>query len=380
MFRSVLRVAIVVALVAGVGACNKPAEPGAAVVSTVANTPDATILRSAQLLKQGDIAGLMQNSMPPAEFAKAKAEWSKDAHDKPITEEDRKKFAETMGKLTAPDAEQKLYAEIEPQLKQFDTQYQAQIPTYVGMGSSWLQGMVQQNKEMSDAEKSQAIAAIKAVAAWIEKTHFTDPDSVRKVLAIASRTAREINLKTLDEARALNFDQSMQKARVAFLGLKDALSVYGFSLDKTLDSVKPEVVSSDGKVAKVKVAYLLLEAPLSVETDMVNVDGRWYGKHAIEKLNEKMAEASAPVTLGKLGTAGSPNDPNNLEGIPEKVASDAVEQYNIAKRKGSAMDACVQAGMVAAAYLQAKDEAKYGAWLKTKKGDCTSAGLPSSAQ
>lgn len=292
-----LRAAIAASLIVFVAGCDKqPGETAAVAVPTAATTPDAAIRRSVELLKQGDIAGVMQNSMPPAEYAKAKADWKHDADEKPITDEDRQKFAATMGKLTAPNAEQTLYTEMEPQLKAFDAQYQTQIPMYVAMGSSWLQGMVQQNKDMSDADKQQAVAAINAVGTWVQKTHFTDPDSVKKVLAIASKTARDVNLKTLDEARALDFDQSMQKARIAFLGFKQALGVYGFEFDKTLDSIKPEVVSNDGKAAKVKVSYTLFDAPLTAETDMVNVDGHWYGKKAIEKLAEKDAEdkAAAP--------------------------------------------------------------------------------------
>ena len=304
-----LYAAIAASLIVFVAGCDKQSGETAAVsVPAAATTPDAAIRRSVELLKQGDIAGVMQNSMPPAEFDKAKADWSHAANEKPITEEDRQKFAETMGKLTAPDADQKLYVEIEPQLKAFDAQYTTQIPMYVAMGSSWLQGMVQQNKDMSDADKQQAIAAITAVGAWVQKTHFTDPDSVKKVLAIATKTARDVNLKTLDEARALSFDQSMQKARIAFIGFKQVLAVYGLDFDKTLDSIKPEVVSNDGKMAKGKVSYTLFDAPLSAETEMVNVDGRWYGKKAIEKLAEKDAEdAKAPATTAPA-TAPAPPD------------------------------------------------------------------------
>jgi hypothetical protein len=236
----------------------------------------------------------MAHSLPPADFEKAKADWSKDANENPVTEEDRQKFAETMAKLTAPDAEKTLFAEIEPQLAAFDAQYQQQIPMYVAMGSGWLQGMVQQNKDMTEEAKQQAIAAINALAAWVQKTRFTDPESIKKVLAIASKAARDMNLKTLDEARALSFEQSMDKGRIAFLALKEALAVYGFSLDQTLDSVKPEVLSNDGKTAKVKVAYTLLDAPLAMETELVNLDGRWYGKEALAKLAEARAEADAP--------------------------------------------------------------------------------------
>jgi mRNA-degrading endonuclease HigB of HigAB toxin-antitoxin module len=293
MHKSFVRAAFAASLVVFVAGCgDKPAEtaaPAAAPVS--ANAPDAAIRKSVDLLKQGDFAALMQNAMPPAEYEKVKADWSKNKDDKPITDEDRQKFAETMGKLTAPNAEQTLYTEIEPQLKAFDAQYQQQIPMYVAMGSSYLQGMVQQSKDLADADKQQALAAITALGNWVQKTRFTEPESVKKVLAIASKAARDVNLKTLDEAHALTFEQSMQKARIVFAAVKDALNVYGFSLDKTLDSVKPEIVSNDGKTAKVKVSYTLFDSPLSTQTEMVNVDGHWYGKNAIDKLHESAPEA-----------------------------------------------------------------------------------------
>jgi hypothetical protein len=53
-----------------------------------------------------------------------------------------------------------------------------------------------------------------------------------------------------------------------------------------------------------------------------------------------------------------------------------LKQYEIAKRDGSKMDACVHAGLVAAAYLQAKDEAKYQEWKLTERVDCFIAGVP----
>ena len=40
--------------------------------------PTRRSARSADLLKQGDIAGLMQNALPPADFAEIKADWGKD--------------------------------------------------------------------------------------------------------------------------------------------------------------------------------------------------------------------------------------------------------------------------------------------------------------
>jgi hypothetical protein len=62
--------------------------------------------------------------------------------------------------------------------------------------------------------------------------------------------------------------------------------------------------------------------------------------------------------------------------IEQSVADDAVKQYDIAKREGDAMQVCVQAGFVAAAYLQAKEEGSYERWKGTEKADCRRAGVP----
>ena len=67
---------------------------------------------------------------------------------------------------------------------------------------------------------------------------------------------------------------------------------------------------------------------------------------------------------------------SNVETIYQQVALDAMEQYKIVKRNGSAVDACAQAGVVSAALLQAKMEAEYRDWQPMKKADCRRAGLP----
>jgi competence protein ComGC len=45
-----------------------------------------------------------------------------------------------------------------------------------------------------------------------------------------------------------------------------------------------------------------------------------------------------------------------------KVAEDQIKAYNIAIESGNKMDAYVQAGIIKAAYLQAKDEEGYKKW------------------
>ena len=61
--------------------------------------------------------------------------------------------------------------------------------------------------------------------------------------------------------------------------------------------------------------------------------------------------------------------------VYDKVVNDAVEQYQIATRQGDKMQICVQASLVSAAYLQAKDEVNYNEWKKIEKVRCETAGI-----
>lgn len=65
-----------------------------------------------------------------------------------------------------------------------------------------------------------------------------------------------------------------------------------------------------------------------------------------------------------------------LNSIAVQVATDAVEKYRMAVRSGTAIDRCVQAGFVSAAWLQAQDEAQYAKWQEVELSECKAAGVP----
>ena len=67
---------------------------------------------------------------------------------------------------------------------------------------------------------------------------------------------------------------------------------------------------------------------------------------------------------------------NNMQQIYDQVALDAVQQYEIAKRGGDKMQTYVQATLVSAAYLQAKDEVNYNKWKAIEKEEAKNAGMP----
>jgi hypothetical protein len=287
------RVALAAALACLAIGCSKekPAPPAAVTAAAVA-TPDGATTAVIKNLRDNNVGGVLAAALPPAKLDKIKSDWSKEVNKEPLTEEDKAKFVENMSKLTAPGAEDKLFAELEPQLKQMETQMAQQMPMMIAMGQGFVQSSVQQSKDLDEAQKKQALEVVDAVAKWAGTAKFTDANLAKQGIAIVTKTARDLNLKTLDEARALSFDQAMQKAGIVFGGVKKVLDVYGFSIDKSLDSAKVDLLASQGDTAKVKVTYTLLGTPLTSETEMVKVDGRWYGKQMKEQL-EKMDKESA---------------------------------------------------------------------------------------
>lgn len=143
------------------------------------------------------------------------------------------------------------------------------------------------------------------------------------------------------------------------------------------------VVGSNGKIYALNGTAKGIAQRLGWESDITPI---WRDNPAIPgtkvSIGPMIDLARTRCTTTPVPKATSPTPPptarpNPLGGIYAQVATDAVEQYEMVKRnKGSAMELCVQAGMVTAAFLQAKDEESYKTWKATEKKDCARAGVP----
>ncbi|MEZ5462668.1 hypothetical protein [Dokdonella sp.] len=299
MLNTLARMTLVSILAVAAGACNRDSADGG---TSGSDGPVETVQHSVELVRNGDLAGLIEHMLPPEEFARVKTEWNQRKDQDEPTADERAQFEETMKKLTADDAAEKLYAEFEPDIRQFDAQYQKQIPSMVDMGNTYLHGLVRQSQTLSAGEKDQADSVIDTLSVWVKETRFTDPALVKQALTVISDTAKKLDLKTLEQARALTFEQASPKFKVAFDGLKGVFEVYGFSIDQTLSTVKVEELSRTKDTANLKISYSLMGTPLETTTEMVLIDGRWYGKDTIEKIRERKASqatdgaAVAPAT------------------------------------------------------------------------------------
>lgn len=289
--RRLTRLCLLALLAGSLMACQSE-EKGADPAALAADGPADVVVRIADNLEQNNLLAMIETAVPPADVAAMREEYERSRQEMP-SEEERAEFAKTMTMLTEPDAEAKLMAELEPALVKFETEMQAQMPMFLAMGRGFAQQWVMESKELSDAQKQQTQAMIDATAKWLESVKFADRALAQLAISKAVGTARSLDLKTIEDVQKLDFDQAMEKAGVVLGGAKSILSIYGLNIDQSLASVESKVKSETADSAVVDVSYTLFGQPLTVETEMVKQDGRWYSKDTLKNIERERAKAAA---------------------------------------------------------------------------------------
>ncbi len=256
-----------------------------------AKQPEAAVAALAQALREDDVLHFSRLSLPPELRTRMAERWKAErARRDPPSEKDRREYAELMTKLTAPDAETRLYAELEPELARMERELSTQLPLMVGMGSGLANAGINASPQLGAEQKKHASAVVDALAAWLMRAPLTDRTRAREAIAAAADTARKLDLKTVDAVQALDYDPAMQKAGVAIAGVKKIINVYGLDADRSLASVKARTLSSKGDRARIVVSYTLLDKPVKFEMAMVARGGHWYSAEAIASAERELAE------------------------------------------------------------------------------------------
>lgn len=293
-------------------------ESAAPVASTKGMGPAETVAASAKAMSQGDLVVVVKAAVPPAQYDKMKAEWAKKVKEEPASDKEKAEFAEMMAKLTAADAETALYAELEPQLAKMEQEMAAQMPLMIGMGRGFAAQAINESQKLSAEQKTQASAMLDATAKWLESANFFDREKAKQAVASVVKSARGLEIQTLDQVEAMEFEQMLGKAGQAYVGVQEVLAIYGLDLAQTLGSVKSSVVSEQSDAAKVKVDYSLFGQPLSFETDMVKRDDRWFGKEALAEIEK---ELNKPAAVAEADDMSAEGDDQSGEEAAEPAAS-----------------------------------------------------------
>jgi hypothetical protein len=269
-------------------------------------TPEAALQRSIDLFKAGDFQGMWKQSLPPADYANLRADWRRQQRQPlAISNGNRTKFTEAMQKLTASDAGKNLFAQLQPRLIRVEQEYGDQLPVLLKVAGAMAKAQVAQDQNLSSSEKSRINNALDALAPWMQQTPWFDQARAKQAIAVMVATARKLDLKSTEQLHSMDFASAMGKYAIGYVGLKQLLSIYGLSVDDTLNSIKLTPVSESHGHAMVKIEYTLLGKPLSAEFPVVEQDGRWYSEDLLEQTrasHQRVIQSMANLPAGSATT------------------------------------------------------------------------------
>jgi hypothetical protein len=243
--------------------------------------PAQQVRDTARLLRGNDLAGLVRALVPPAQLQVMRGAYEVKRNEV-TTAEDRAEFAEKIGKLTAPDAVDKLMAEIEPKL----IEARPQAPGAIMMGLGALQVAISSPEaELTPEQRDALRIALPGITSWVNSTDFLSSDSMRRALTLVTDAARNSGIGNLDQLKMLSFEEALAKASSVLAASKQAVRLYGLDLDAIIDSTRVQVISIEGNTALVRATVTVFDAPISAEHELVLVEGHWYGKDAVDHMS-----------------------------------------------------------------------------------------------
>jgi hypothetical protein len=240
--------------------------------------PHATILAGVKAARRNELARFLSLTLSQAQFKELEREWEKQRRE-PVNDAEDAQFQQTMAMLTAPGAEDQIMAMIKPKLDEM----RPNMAMMVGMITGMAQSSIEQNAGLGAEEKAQARKIVAGMTKVLQEHDLASEASARKAVGIVCSTARRLNLKSLGDVQRLSFNQLLARGGIAFGGLKQTLGVYGLEVDEWLDSIQAETVRVDGTAAVVRVTHEVFGVTQSLDTDMVQVGGRWICKETTEQ-------------------------------------------------------------------------------------------------
>ena len=219
------------------------AEPAPVVAASAAPTPEAAILQPVKVLRGNDFKGFYA-LLPPADKAKAEAEWKKAQADAKAggKNKDINELNALLGKLLAPDAVNTLVNENEPKLAAINPQETSQM---LQMGAGFLPMMLAQPTPGQTPEQTKNKQALSAMlqgiltdaSGWVLTAGLNDPKKLRSSIEHLVAGAKALGVKDVSELQALSFEDFLGRLGPIVKEAKLAAGVYDIGVDAFLDSI-----------------------------------------------------------------------------------------------------------------------------------------------
>lgn len=249
--------------------------------AVAAADPSVQLQDLVRQFRSNDLAAILRGSLPPAHYQTLLDKYE-EARSKPISDKDRADFAEGLQKLIAPDAVDRLMAEIEPKMRERAVQSEGMI--LMGLGAMNM-AVTSPDSDLTEEQRAMLKRALPGIEAWVIETDFFSVDTLRQALTLVADAARRTGISDLDQIRMLSFEQLLAHGGRMLGAGKQAVKLYGIDLDAIVSTARMEVLEVEGDEARVRTTVTVFDAPLHFEQSLVLVEGRWYSKEAARDWN-----------------------------------------------------------------------------------------------
>jgi hypothetical protein len=249
----------------------------------VINGPDPAqhVRELGYLFRAGDLAGLAQAMMPPAKWDEIRRAYALQRVES-ISDHDRAQFVENLERITAPDAVDRLMADIEPKLE--EARPKAAGALLMAFGAMQM-AVASPDSGLTEEQRTTLRKALPGIQYWASSTNFLSSELMRDALTLLTDAARRTGISDIDQLTAMPLENVLDRGSTVFVAAKDAVRLYGIDLDVVADSLQVDILDIDGDSARVRTTVTLFDAPVWADHDLVLVEGRWYGKQAFQHIH-----------------------------------------------------------------------------------------------
>jgi len=284
--------ALLAAALAGCGKSPTPAPAAANAECVQAQTPEAAVTLLVDALRSGAIDTIPCRAVPPAMQDKLELAWREDRSRWPIAELPlSSKLPAILAALNGPAAETKLRLA-------FDRQFAGQT----GELQSAARGLglfavryIQKESSYRPDQRAHYANLIVALSDWSSHAPLGDRALGHQAVALLVAGARASSIHDDAGLHAAGMRGSLRGLALLYRNAKQALALYGLSLDEVLSSVEVRLQDRDGDHARVHVRYLVHGEAVESDIAVERRAGHWYSSGMLADAEQALAAPAAPA-------------------------------------------------------------------------------------
>ncbi len=267
---------------------------------TQATTPEAAVTLIVDALRNDAIDAIPCRAVPPAMQDKLELAWREGRSRWPIAELPlSSKLPTVLAALNGPAAETKLRLAFDHQFAGQTTELQSAAR---GLGLFAVR-YIQKESSYQPDQRAHYANLIVALSDWSSHAPLGDRTLGHQAVALLVAGANASSIHDDAALPAAGMRGSLHGLTPLYRNAKQALALYGLSLDEVLSSVQVSPKDQDGDHARVHVHYLVHGEPVESDIAVERRGGRWYLASLLTDAEQALA-APRPQAEPAVAPAG----------------------------------------------------------------------------